>query len=318
MASMKGKAQPVGIGMTPSKTELGKFIRARRLELNLRQIPLAELAGLAQSFLSGLEIGTRKYLNGKQLISLAKALQVQVEELRKLTPVKPGSEPITELGKLIRSRREELGLSILAFANKLGITPQQAKKLEMKNPTLRYALVKPLASALKLDVSILVKFVGTTRKESKSKLGQLIRTRRKELGISTASLAEKLGVSPQFVNQIEFGQCRLSENDEMIVRLAQILELDVNKLKAVRPTRRLKKVDTRNPLSEFLSSKRLELRLTQHEIASRAKISKGAVCKFELGLLCPSSVTLDKLAKALGCEVPQYLKRQSGRRFMFT
>src|SRR3989344_4473939 len=99
------KSQPAGVGMTPSKTELGKFIRERRLELNMRQITLAKRAGLAQNLFSMYEIGTRKYLNEKQLIGLAKALHVEVEELRKRMPVKPGSELKTELGKLIRSRR---------------------------------------------------------------------------------------------------------------------------------------------------------------------------------------------------------------------
>jgi len=307
MTSKKGKAQPAGVGMTPSKTELGKFIRARRLELNLRQIPLALRAGLAQNLVSMLEIGTRKYLNEQQLKRLAKALQCDVEKLRKRMPVKPGSQPKTEVGKLIRSRREELGLSLSAFAKKLRMTPQQAKKLEVrKNPTIRYELVSPLVSALDLEPSVFGKFAGTTQKQSKSELGQLVRTRRKELGISTGALAEKLDVSRQFVNQIEFGQCRLSENDDMIVRLAQILELDVNELEAVRPTRRLK-MSTTNPLGGFLAAKRLELRLSQREVAERGEIQNGVVSSVETGRLRPNPNLLDKFAKALDCQIPPEL-----------
>jgi len=308
MTSKKGKAQPAGVGMTPSKSELGSYIRSRRLELELRQVPLAKKCGFAQNFVSQLEIGIRKYLKDRQLERLAKALQCDVEELRKRMPVKSGSQPKTELGKLIRSRREELGLSLPAFAKKLRMTPQQAKTLEVrKNPTIRYQLVQLLASVLDLEPTTLAKFAGTTRKQSKSELGQLVRTRRKELGISTGSLAEKLDVSRQFVNQIEFGQCRLSKNDDMIARLAQILELDVNELEAVRPTRRLKQMDTTNPLGGFLAAKRLELRLSQREVCERAEITASVVSGVETGRLHPSPNLLGKLATALDCQIPQEL-----------
>lgn len=305
---MPKKQQPAGVGMTPSKTELGSFIRARRLELDLRQVPLAKQAGLRQELVSMFEIGKRKYLNDLQLVRLAKALQCDPEELRKRMPVKHTAQPTTELGKLIRSRREELGLSFSTFAKKLGITPQQAKALEVrKSPTIRYKLVKPLVSVLELDPSNLAKFAGITRKQSKSELGQLVRTRRKELGMSIGVLAEKLDVSKQFVNQIEFGQCRLSENDEMIAQLAQILELNVNELEAVRPTRRRKQMDNTNPLGKFLAAKRLEFRLSQSEVAERGEIQNSVVSGIETGRLRPSPNLLDKFAKALNCQIPPEL-----------
>lgn len=308
MTSKKGKPQPNGVGMTPSKTELGRFIRSRRLELNLRQGPLAKQVGISQTVISGWEIGNRNYLNDRQLSDLAKALQVEVDELRKRMPVKPGSEPKTELGKLIRSRREELGLSLSAFANKLGVTPQQAKKLELKkNPNILYSLVSALASSLDLQPSIIAKFAGATRKQSSSELGQLVRLRRKELGISTCALAKKLNVSRQLVNQIEFGWCPLSESDEMIARLAQILELEVSQLEAVRPKRRLKQVSPTNPLGRFLVSKRFELKLTQREVAEKANMSVHAVCGIERGTYRPSGFVLGKISKALECEIPAEL-----------
>lgn len=242
MTSKKGKANPAGVGMTSSKTELGKFIRSRRLELNLRQVPLSKLICVGGNHISMIELGKRKYLNDRQLDRLAKALQCDPEELRKRMPVKHTAQPKTELGKLIRSRREELSLSLSDFAKKLRMTPRQAGKLEMRrSPTIRCKLVKPLASALDLKPTTLAKFAGITRKQNKSELGQLVRTRRKELGISAGALAEKLDVSRQFVNQIELGRCRLSNNDDMIARLAKILELDRNELEAVRLTRRQKR-----------------------------------------------------------------------------
>lgn len=228
---MPKKYQPAGVGMTPTTSEFGGFIRDRRLELNLGQVLLAKKTGLTQNLVSMIEIGERKYLNDRQLERFAKALQRDVEELRKRMPVKRVAQPTTELGKLIRLRREELGMNIGVFAQKLKMTPKRAKRLEIrKNPSIRYDFVKPLAAVLDLDLSVLGKFAGTTRKETKSKLGQLVRTRRKELAMRIEDLAQKLGVSRQFVNQIEFGHCRLSNNGQMIAKLAQVLNLDVNKL----------------------------------------------------------------------------------------
>lgn len=315
MTSKKGKVQPAGVGMTPTTSEFGSFIRARRLELDFRQVPLAKKAGLTQTLVSAIEIGKRKYLNDRQLERLAKALQCDVEELRQRMPVKHIAQPKTELGELIRSRREELGLSLLALAKKAKMTPQQVNHLEVrKNPSIRYRLVQPLATALDLDPSVVGKFAGTAQKETASELGQLIRSRRKELRMTAGILAKKLNVSRQFVDQIEFGQCRLSEKDDIIAQLAQILNLDVNELEAVRPKRRLIRLETTNPLGRFLTMKRLELRLTQREVSERAEMPTSVVSGVETGRLHPSPNQLEKFTTVLNCQIPpELIPPPSGR-----
>src|SRR3989344_8691529 len=181
--------QPAGVGMTPSRTKFGSFIRTRRLALDIRQVQLAKKAGLVQTMVSLIEVGRRKHLNDRQLERLAKALQCDTEELRKRMPVKHIAQPTTKLGKLIRSRREELSLSLSAFAKKMKMTLERAEYLEVrKSPSIRYRLVKPLATVLDLDPSVLSKFAGKTQKETVSELGRLIRSRRKELGMSIGIL----------------------------------------------------------------------------------------------------------------------------------
>jgi len=309
---MTKKYQPVGLGMTPSKTELGSFIRARRLELDLRQVPLAEQCGIYQNDISHIEIGTRKYLDDDILNKLATALQCDVEELRKrmlIKPVKPVVQPTTEVGKLIRARREELGLTIEVFAKNLKIDPKKANLFEVrKSPTIHYEFLKPLAVVLKLDSSVLSRFVGNTRKQTKSELGQLVRSRRKELGLSLSGLADKMNVSRQFVNQIEFGQARLSTNDEMVARLAQALEIDVNKLDVVRPKRRLRtSMNGDNSLGQFLAAKRVDLRLSQRELGELADFTVSQIGGLEKDRLRVSADRLNMLSKVLKCEIPQDL-----------
>lgn len=305
------KFQPVGVAMAPSKTEFGKFIRARRLELNLQQTVLNQRIPRASGtnrLISQLETGARKYVYPDQLDALAKELQVEPEELRKYMAVRPGSQPRTELGRLIRSRREELGLSLSAFATKMSMTLQKAKALEVKkSPTIRYGMIQQLADTLELHPSVLVPFVGITRKGTESKLGRLVRNRRKELGMTTSMLAERLSVSRQWVDRIEFETCCLSNSNEMIVKLAQILALDVNKLEAVRPARKLRETSTTSPLGRFLIARRLELHLSQREVAKRVEISQSFLSSVEKGQRRASPCLLDKLTKVLDCHIPPEL-----------
>ena len=318
MTGNKVKSQPAGVGMTPSKTELGAFIRARRLALDLRQASLAKRSGLRQSIVSLLEIGTRTYLCEKQMERLANTLRCDVEELRKRMPVRHLAQPKTELGKLIRSRREALGLSLPAFAKKLGIPLEKAKKLEVgTQQTIHYEKAMTVARALNLKPSKLAKFMGANQKASESDLGQLIRTRRKALGMSPKALAEQLEVSRQFVSQVELGRSSLSESGDMIARLAQVLQLDVEELEAVRPRRKRKQMESPNPLAGFLAEERVRLGLTMREVSKLGGISQGTISTVERGLSRPSPAVLDRFARALQCQIPPELARLSrgqGRR----
>jgi len=327
---MSKKHQPAGINMMPSKTELGKFIRERRLELGLRQVPLNQLiprSGDRNQLVSLIETGKRKFLDPGQVEAMAKALQIDPEELRKHMPEKYVARPRTELGKLVHARREELGMTLENFAKKSKLTLRQAKYLEVrKNPSLRYHLVKPLAKTLKLDVSVFAPFLGHFNKPTSSKLGALIRQRRKELGMSIVELAKKLKVTRQFVDQVEFGQTSLSNNDELVKRLADVLKMDVNQLNALRPRRRLREMASApSPLSGFLTARRLELRLSQRELGDLAKIHAGVVSGLETGRVSPTPNLINKLATAMECEIPPELippprerkRRRRGPSFIF-
>ena len=306
---MLKKHHPVGIGMTPSRTEFGSFVRNRRLSLSLSQAFVAKLAGLSQNSISMIEVGFQKNLNYRRLNELAKVLRCDPEELQKLMPIKNSTQTKTKIGELIRARREELDLTLEAFAERMGITCQQAKCLETKkSPGIRYGLVKQLANALNFKSSVFAEFVGTTSKPTNSELGQLVRARRKGLIMSLSQLASELDVSRQLVNQIELGQCRLSESDEMIKRLAQALQLDVNELRAVRPTRRLKQ-NTRispTPFGKIIVSKRLELHLTQREVGKRVGVRAEVISNLETGrMIYPNFSLINKLAEILGCHISQ-------------
>ncbi len=218
--------QPLGLGMTPSKTELGKFLRARRLELGLRQIEVAKLSGMKQNYYSGLEIGKPKSLRPKQLNNLSEALQCEPSQLQTWIADKPKIK--TELGTLIRARRDQLGLTRRELAEISGIGYSTIDTLENGiKDSFSYGLMKPLAKALGLEPSALTNYVGKSLKTTESKLGQLIRARRKELGISQIQLAERLRVSKQFMSQVELGHCSLNKNRVMVEQLSEALKCHV-------------------------------------------------------------------------------------------
>lgn len=235
---MLKKCHPVGVGMTPSKTELGNFMRTRRLEIGLRQVEVAKLSGICQDGYSKLEIGKRRSLSPKNLKKLAEALQCEPLQIQSLIPKKP--EPKTELGRLIRARRERLKLTQMAFSEKTGIGISVIGPLERdKTRGLSHHQIKLLAKALDLEPSALMNYVyvgkaGRKTKATGSKLGQLIRTRRNELELSQSQLAQKLQISRQFMSQIELGLCPLNKNGSsvMVEQLAQALKLDLAKLQA--------------------------------------------------------------------------------------
>lgn len=300
------KSKPVGTGMTTSRSELGSFIRSRRLALNMSQIQVRELSALSGSSVSMLEIGTRKFLNKAQLIRLASALQCMSDELEKLMPDKNLKKPTTALGKKIRKCRLKLGLSQDVFAQKLGISLAQAKKLEVRtSSSIRKNQVNNLAKVLKLPVSSFSKFVGFEKKASTSELGKLVRSRRKQLMMTIAELATKLGVSPQFVTQIEMGKCNLTTDTKRLKQLSEVLRLDINELNARKLKRRLKQnCLTPTPLSKLLTDRRLQLMLTQSEVSIRAEIRHDVFKRIERGLINPSAIELKKLSQVLECEIP--------------
>lgn len=310
----------IGINMTPTRTELGKFIREHRLKLGLSQLALGEEVGYKtlKYFISCLETGESSYLSSKRLAGLARALKCSRAKLQALVPKKREAEPKTEKGEFIRNRREKLGLTLVEFAGRMGISLEKAKYLEtVKHPNLpSYRMLRLVGRVLKLKPAALLKFLGRRRKQGKVGLGSLIRSRREELGFSCAELGRILGISRAAMSQIELGRTRLSQNGIRLEQLAKALNFGIAKLEALRPKKRLKqKPADPSTLGGFLTVRRLKLNLTQREVAERSGLHIHTIWTIEKNRHCPQNNTLDKLAGALEFRVPRELASQSGRRW---
>ncbi len=323
MGSLPGKYQPAGIGMTPSKTALGEFVRSRRLELGLRQVELAQQSGVHQTYLSEIEIGKTETPGDRSLRKLARALRCSFDELRALAPVlqKEREPPKTALAVLVCNRRTELSMSIENFAKKIGRSIHEAERLETTALYIMPRFVKRLAKALKLNPSNLTSFVGPST-VPQTELGQIIRLRRKELGMSVVDLAEKMGKTHQHMSHIELGKIPLcsDKSDQLIQQLARVLKLDPECLgdPSVRPSRGRKEMNNQSALAKFLSNRRAELRLTQKELSDISGLQIGTITNVERGYGHPHKETLHKLADALDCDIPSELLHNPSRKSKLT
>ncbi len=231
----KQKIRPVGLSMVEAKSEFGIYLRKRRLELGLSQDILDKLSKLPKNTVTKIEGGQRKYLSSRQLKKLAKVLKLDVEKLEKVMPEKFNVKTTTKLGKMVRARRKKLGLTLERFAKKMGMTVKKARYLETtQNEGISYGNVAIFAKVLDLKLSVFSEFLGRKGKIPVNILGGIVRTRRKEMGIRIIDFAKRLGVSGQRVCQIESAPARHKYDDRTIKRLAEILKLDENILRAAR------------------------------------------------------------------------------------
>ncbi|MDP3784544.1 MAG: helix-turn-helix domain-containing protein [bacterium] len=298
-------ARPIGISMATSRTKLGKFIRARRIKLGLSQAKAAKFGRIRQSECSALEIGKRLFLSAKLIAGLSRALRCEPSRLEALAPKKRLKESKTELGKFIKARREELGLTRADLERKLKAHRSRVYILELLPRYVNFQSARRLAKALQLKPQALLKFTSKNAKAAGNGLGELVRARRRELLFSQSVLAKKLGVSKACVSLIELGAEHLSRPG-LIERLAEVLKLDVAMLKSLRPKRKVNKVKEeirQSALGRFLTARRLELGLSQTEVAQRAGISFYSMHKVETDRTAGIEV-LSKVAQALECKIP--------------
>jgi transcriptional regulator with XRE-family HTH domain len=217
--------------MTPSKTELGKFIRRQRLALGLSQTELSALVGLKQTSISQLEIGKSRFLKEELLVKLSFALKCDSEELRSLIPkMPPVTTPRTELAKLIVNRRTELGLSQSQLRKKLGFS-RDVVRLETKAIRLNYATAEKLAALLELDISVFLPFLNLWKKKTTNKFGELVRRKRLMLGITLRQLSNMVGVSYQYLSFLETGKYVVSADSLIIEKLSEALDISLEELK---------------------------------------------------------------------------------------
>jgi DNA-binding XRE family transcriptional regulator len=304
------KNQPAGVGMTLCITTLGQMIRDRRLELDLRQVEVAQLIDIPRS-------NYRLIENGARLPSRRIA--------RKLADVF-GWEPEiifahlteTELSEIIDTRCKKLEISTQQLAELAGVCAETIHII-MRSGYVDFKFARTLAKALQLKDTTILKFAKNKRIKRKieSQFGRCIQAQRIELGITCAEMARELNITTQAYCMIEHGIIKLTNTRGRVIEIARILSLDHEKLAALlTPRRAAKRLVNRarsepevQTLGTFLLARRLELQMSQSKVAEKACIAVGTYCHLELHPLkrTPYRSTIRLIELALDCTIPPEL-----------
>lgn len=288
--------------MVPCSTELGKFLRTCRLNLGLSQQRVARQANIHQSEYGRIKLGKTRFVGPKRLNQLAFVLNCDARKLRELTPRR--TEPKTELGKLIRKRREELGMGLVEFASEVRWTESSAGNLELRTLRLNPGVAYDIARVLNIEFQTIGPFIGARTKPTSSPLGSAIRDHRHKLGLTQRELAKRMNTSWQLVSQVELGNVPLSSNAPTLIKFAQAFGINEQELTNLKPPRKLKKpLSDPNTIGGFIAARRHELGLTLKQLGERSGTNGSYLSKIELGEYRPTEELLRRMAAALGCGI---------------
>jgi transcriptional regulator with XRE-family HTH domain len=202
-------------------------------------------------------------------------------------------EKTAACGRRIKAAREARGLSLSALARQVGVTPSYLSEVEhgAKRPSL--AVLRRLAAVLNLDPADLL---PDKARPAALSPGERVRLLRQEKKLTLTALAEKAGITPSYLSEIERGYANPAL--ATLEQLARALEVSLDQLWG--PLR---------SLGERVREVRENLGLSQAEVAERAGVSSGLVGQIERGEVQPSLATLEALAAALGVS-PCFLIRE--------
>lgn len=308
----------IGSGMEPSRSAFGQFLRRWRLHRGISQRSLARMLGCSQTRLSSLERGETRGMRESDIEKFARVLAVSPKRLKRLLPPPPPLlPPKTPLARLLRARREELGLSRMELAKRVGgIDDVYLGVLERTACEVRYSLMVRLARALQIEQATLARFVAVSAAPPGGSLGAAIRRRRKALGLSAQALGERLGISKTAVRAIEQGQVTLAHrrSDATIARIARALEMDEAALAALRaPVTRAHLAPART-IGGQVARARIARRWSQEELARRCGLAAGSICYIETNQVRPRLSSLRALAQVLDLDVNRLARSLPRRR----
>ena len=183
-----------------------------------------------------------------------------------------------------------------------------------------------MSHALKLDVSSIIGQLPRYRENNTSNnLGKLIRESRRRLGISIEQLADMLKVCKNYVSLIELGKVGLSQSDVLLSRIASILYLDINELKALRPKRKLRRSKfigkdgkpiinqwkNSTKLGRFIIKRRGELGFSQSDLAKLTDLPVTEIDAIESGTIKdPGILIISRIYLALQSILPKKRRKR--------
>lgn len=187
---------------------IGQMIREFRKERGITLTDLAKKLEISPSYLSAIERNIRKP-SVHMLKNIGDNLNIPVSYL-------VGSEEDVMTGKKLRYMRESRGLSIEDLSEICDIPANLIVKFETGKDSPDLDQLKQLSEGLNVSIKYFL-----DKGDNTNNLGKRLKRVRIDRGISINSLAEKAGVSPGLISQIENGQT--TPHLETLENLARIL-----------------------------------------------------------------------------------------------
>lgn len=288
-------------GARPWSAGLGGQLKAARLRASLSRSAVADRMRVSPESVRRWEQG------GSRPSTLAVRAYLAAVGAEDLELVEDGPEatadPGLEVGAAVRRRRQELGLTQVEAAARLGVAQPTLAGWEIGRARPGRELADVIARFLDQPVGEVEQLLHqplTVEMSSWPTFGRILGERRLDLQLDRAELAAQLHVSPRTVAAWELGD--KSPNNSHLRRLSEVLGVEVTVLVSALP-------EPRPPteLGRLIHRRQRFLGLTQDQLALAAGVGPVTVGRWTWGRHVPTDSNVAGLARAL--EVDERLVR---------
>lgn len=254
--------------------DIGKKIRSRREELRLSCEEAAEMAGINPSTFQDIESGKVQFPPF--------GIVYQIESALNISLLTSSGDKQSSIGERIWLRRGQLGLSRTELAKRAGLHRATIANIETGfTPNPRGQNLRRIKEALSLGERPMPK--------GGCSLGEELRVRREELGLTQAEVARKAGVHRVTVLSIETNATP-APRGQTLRKIKMVLGLDTGSQQKGTPIL----------YGEEIRMRREELDLTQADLAMKSGLHRSTIVSIENGTTpCPLEQTQKKIDEAL-------------------
>jgi transcriptional regulator with XRE-family HTH domain len=222
LVALETSEWPAPTGPSPDLPPLARRLRNERDGRGLTQASVIKLLGVPQATYAGWETG-RTSPGASFFAVLADFLGIDEADVATLcaSPFVVDSSSWPPFGQFVGARRQELRLSRNALASAVGVSPRTIVAWELGYRVPGSAHLGRLAEALAVGTASLA--AALPRRTAASKLGELILSRQRELGLRSADVAELTGTTEATVSRWVTGHSRPAPRN--LRRLADVLRV---------------------------------------------------------------------------------------------
>lgn len=224
---------------------------------------------------------------------------------------------INTLGKFIKKRRLELGMSVSELAKLVKLTmysiytyeggyghsngSEMTDELKLKFSEALQCSVLEIEQKLPQHKRFICKKIPT------NKLGKMLHAKRLKFNLSQKALCEKIGLKSEWrYRELESG-INKKMNQQFAESLSLVLEIPLDKLKPfvtnsiILANSSMTKCTTE--FGKYIRSKRISLGMSGEKLGKSLDVSRATISLFELGKLKPKDSQILILSEALNVKV---------------